>query len=1273
MKNKITFVIAMAMTFFISADAFAQLVTSGADDGTDGTLRNEIADTPIGGVITFDTSVTTVTLNSELLIDKDLIISGNSITPLTIDANNNGRIFNITAGLVVLNDLMLINGLDVDGGAIYMTNSVVTINNSIISGNTANGASGSGGGIFNAIGGVLVVNNSEISNNTANRAGGGIEDNSGAGLSITLLNVNLDNNNAGVSPATAAPGNGGGLHITGAGSAIVNGGTVNGNVAGKEGGGLWNGSGVLDVIDVMITGNSAVGDATGGGGIYNNGNGTINISAGTTLVGNIASGSTPGGRGGAIFNNTGGILNLANGLAITGNYASRAGGAIEDSSNGTLILSGVTLTGNAAGVDIGLGNTITPNPGNGGAVHLSGTTNATISGFSTVSNNYAAKEGGGLWNNLGTMDVSLTFLDANIASGNDADDGGGAIFNNGGTLVVGNAAAITNNIANGTSGSGGGILSTDGAVTITDAVLAFNQSNRAGGAIEIIDGSIDFSGNYNVSGNNTGVSPAIASPGNGGGLHISGSGTAILTGGTMSDNVAAREGGALWNSTATMTVDGVLISGNVASGPAADDGGAGIFNNGGTLIVQNNTTISNNIADGASGSGGGILTIGGDVTVTNSTITMNQANRAGGGIEHAGGTLNLIDTTLDMNNAGVSPAMAAPGSGGGLHVSGAATTNITGGTTNNNIAANEGGGLWNGSGVMTIVNHMVDGNIASGNDATTAGAAGGGGVYNEGGTLDLSGTTEITNNIADGAQSTGGGILNAAGTLMANGITIAFNESNRAGGGIEINGSGPVLLTDVSLNNNITGVVTGTGAPGNGGGLHVSGDSTVDIVGGTVNGNNAAREGGGLWNGSGIMTTDNVLVDSNMALGAAADDGGAGIFNNGGTLNITNGSIISNNMATGASASGGGLLSTAGDVTVMDSTFDGNAANRAGGAIELIDGNLMFSNSIMSNNDVDGLAGTAAPGNGGGFHVTGMSGMITISTSTITGNAAANEGGGLWNQGGTMMTVSMSTVDNNTAAEGGGIYNNTGSITSVMTSTISGNSALVSGGGLTNNGASLDLNAVTVAKNSTDGIGGGIDAVNTVTLKNTIVALNTAVTGTDVSGMLTSNDFNLIGSDDLSVFTTQTNDIEGVDPLLGPLQDNGGVTLTHQLLTNSPAYDAGDATDMFVDQIGQVVFGGARDIGSVEAQVALSVDDFNAASVLNLYPNPTKGQFNIVIDNSVSGEIKAEVTALSGRIVKQIKIVNGTNSIDIRGISTGIYIVNVFTEQGRVSHKLILE
>jgi hypothetical protein len=496
------------------------------------------------------------------------------------------------------------------------------------------------------------------------------------------------------------------------------------------------------------------------------------------------------------------------------------------------------------------------------------------------------------------------------------------------------------------------------------------------------------------------------------------------------------------------------------------------------------------------------------------------------------------------------------------------------------------------------------------------------------------------------------------------------NTAVRAGGGIEENSiMGSLLtLTNVTLDGNFAGA-----APGNGGGLHITGPGDSNITGGIVTMNDAAREGGGLWNGSGIMTLDAVTIDANTATGDAADDGGAGIFNNGGTLNVTNGTIVSNNIASGTSASGGGLLSTAGDVTVTDSSFDSNSANRAGGAIELIEGTLTFTNSVMSNNDVDGVAGTANPGNGGGFHVTGTSGMVTISTSTITGNAAANEGGGLWNQNGTIMDVMMSTIDNNTAGEGGGIYNNSGSITTVMTSTISGNSASVSGGGASNNGASLDFNAVTIAMNTSAGNGGGIDAVNNVSLKNTIVALNTAATGTDVSGTLTSNEYNLIGMDDLGVFTPQGNDIEGADPLVGPLQDNGGTTLTHQLLNGSPAFDAGDAGDAFVDQINQPVFGAARDIGAYESQVALSIDEFNELSVLKIYPNPTKGRFDMVIGDTVTGDIQVQIVSMTGELVKQLELGNGINNMDITGMASGIYIVNVSTERGNTSHKLILD
>ena len=270
------------------------------------------------------------------------------------------------------------------------------------------------------------------------------------------------------------------------------------------------------------------------------------------------------------------------------------------------------------------------------------------------------------------------------------------------------------------------------------------------------------------------------------------------------------------------------------------------------------------------------------------------------------------------------------------------------------------------------------------------------------------------------------------------------------------------------------------------------------------------------------------------------------------------------------------------------------------------------------------------------------------------------------------MSVSTSTIDNNTAAEGGGIYNNSGAITTVMTSTISGNSASVSGGGATNNGASLDFNAVTIAMNTTTGTGGGIEANNNVSLKNTIVALNTATSGTDVSGTLTSNNYNLIGTDDLGVFTAQTNDQEEVDPVVGPLQDNGGTTFTHQLLNGSPAFDAGDPGDAFTDQIGQSVFGVARDIGAYESQVSLSVEDFDQSSILSVYPNPTNGIFNIEIGTTVTGTVDLKIISITGKVIKETTLNVGLNTIDINGMASGLYILNLASGENSVTHKLIL-
>jgi hypothetical protein len=271
------------------------------------------------------------------------------------------------------------------------------------------------------------------------------------------------------------------------------------------------------------------------------------------------------------------------------------------------------------------------------------------------------------------------------------------------------------------------------------------------------------------------------------------------------------------------------------------------------------------------------------------------------------------------------------------------------------------------------------------------------------------------------------------------------------------------------------------------------------------------------------------------------------------------------------------------------------------------------------------------------------------------------------------MNVLTSTINNNTAGEGGGVFGNTGAITTVLTSTISGNSASVSGGGIFNNGASFDVNASTIALNTSTGNGGGIDAVTNVSLKNTIVALNTASSGTDVSGLLSSNDYNLIGTDDLSVFAAQANDIEEADPLVGPLQDNGGTTFTHQLLNGSPAFDAGDSGDAFADQIGQPVFGTSRDIGAYESQVALSVDSFNQSAVLSVYPNPTKGAFNIELGTSITGDVNLKIISITGTLVKETMLKSGLNTIDINGMASGLYILNISSENNSVTHKLVLD
>ncbi len=246
-------------------------------------------------------------------------------------------------------------------------------------------------------------------------------------------------------------------------------------------------------------------------------------------------------------------------------------------------------------------------------------------------------------------------------------------------------------------------------------------------------------------------------------------------------------------------------------------------------------------------------------------------------------------------------------------------------------------------------------------------------------------------------------------------------------------------------------------------------------------------------------------------------------------------------IAHGTGAEGGGIYN-AGTLTVSNSTLSGNAVSvRSGGGI------------------------FAGIGYGGGIYNVGT---LTVENSTLSANAVYVIGLGGHGYGGGIYNVGTLTVENSTlfrnevkaeVGYGGGI-DNEGTLT-VTNSTLSGNSA-VRGGGIYNTG--------------------------TANIANTIVATNTAPTGPDVDGNVASKGYNLIGNSSGGSGFVAT-DLLDVNPVLGPLQSNGGPTETMALLPGSPAIAAGSVAlippGITTDQRGSArIVNGTVDIGAFESR-----------------------------------------------------------------------------------------
>ena len=239
---------------------------------------------------------------------------------------------------------------------------------------------------------------------------------------------------------------------------------------------------------------------------------------------------------------------------------------------------------------------------------------------------------------------------------------------------------------------------------------------------------------------------------------------------------------------------------------------------------------------------------------------------------------------------------------------------------------------------------------------------------------------------------------------------------------------------------------------------------------------------------------------------------------------------------------------------------DGAVSDQSGAGIQSsTSGSLTITRCVIRDNQLTNTGGTVEQGAG----IYQAAGQLIIRDSALSGNAAVNGWGGAVSvDKAASLQLVNSTVSGNQANQGAGIWVNPGSLVSIVQSTLSANAATANGGGIFNNNGA-------------------------VTLANSLVAANAAPAQPDLYSAapdpgagLFSLGGNLLGSNSTgtSTFTAglpnASADFVGtaaapLNPVVGPLANNGGPTPTIALLNGSPAINAGKNSNIPADTFDQ--------------------------------------------------------------------------------------------------------
>ena len=1040
----------------------------------------------------------------------------------TINANNLGRIFNVTSTADKLNiyNANLINGNADIGGAIYNTGSVYAYNTNFIN----NTAATMGGAVFNN--GTLTIQKCIVDNNDiTKRTSSDSEDYGGAAIynwydsTLFIKNSTISNNLKNYKNGDYVVG-----AVTSLGKTIISQNSYFVNNSCRWGGAITTSGSSLPGKKVNEL---SISDSTfsKNGGLY--GAGIFIQGSKFSITSCVFDSNTASGKGNMTPNdNNGAAIEVTNtDKSITGtiskstftNNKAQYGGAI-DICAGTIKITNSKFINNSADVE-------------GGAIDintLNGNPKVTISGSKFINN--SAPLGGAILNIKDLTVKGSTFinntpntifngvgaggnLNLNIRTFTDLQNAIGLVT---GTLTLNQNIAMTaKEAANFTNG-----ITINKDITIDGKGHTIDAKNL-GRIFSIGEG-------FTVTLTNATLINGRAVEG--GAIYNDGSLT--LSDVKLSDNAADGYGGAVFNNGELVVSDSVFDSNDVLNRGSAsvDYGGAAIYNwydgtltvsgsnftnniknykNGDNLVgaittIGNATVIGSNFVNNSGRWGGAISATGAELRKNSSTLTVSNTifkdNSAlyAGAVYIWGSNYNIADCVFDNNTAfGKGNMTPNNNNGGALVVSQVSRFNepITGtisGSKFTNNKAQYGGAAYFNKGFVTITDSVFENNVATA----------------EGGAVDFSHASVKDLVVSINNSSFVGNKAPVAGAIFTN-VDSKITNSNFINNSAAKIGGAICNVNDLTVEN--SKFVNNTPqAIHNSKELHLGIETftdlqnAIDLVDGilTLDSDIAMTDDEATGFVNGVAINKDIVIDGKGHTISAEDLGRIFSIGEGFTVTLTNATLIN-----GRAVEGGAIYND-GSLTLSDVKLSDNAADGYGGAV-FNNGELVVSDSVFDSNDVLNR-GSASVDYGGAAIYNWYDGVLTVSGSNFTNNIKNYKNGD--RLVGAVATIGDATISDsyfvNNAGRWGGAISASGYLIAgddVNTLTVSGSTFKENGGlygaGIFVAGSDFTVSDCVFDKNTAFGKG------NMTPNNNNGAAIVVTDTGKDITGAITGSNF----------------------------------------------------------------------------------------------------------------------------------------------------------------------